>query len=83
MNVENISVQKYYEQSSKVESPAQNKNQEIEHEEELGKSGVKNVELGNNVQHQQMNLATNLAPLLHQSRVAQEQIANGYVDIKI
>lgn len=83
MQVENISNQKYYEQSSKVESPTQVRNASVEFKDTLQKTNIDNVSKGNNVQNQQMNLATNLAPLLNQSKIAQNQISNGYLDIKI
>lgn len=83
MKVENITNQKYFEQSSKVESPTQVKNASVEFKETLQKSNIDNVSKGNNVQNQQMNLATNLAPMLNQSKIAQNQISNGYLDIKI
>lgn len=83
MQVENISNQKYYEQSSKVESPTQVKNASVEFKDTLQKTNIDNVSKGKNVQNQQMNLATNLAPLLNQSKIAQNQISNGYLDIKI
>ena len=83
MKVENITNQKYFEQSSKVESPTQVKNASVEFKETLQKSNIDNVSKGNNVQNQQMNLATNLAPMLNQGKIAQNQISNGYLDIKI
>lgn len=83
MKVENITNQKYFEQSSKVESPTQVKNASVEFKETLQKTNIDNVSKGNNVQNQQMNLATNLAPMLNQGKIAQNQISNGYLDIKI
>jgi TATA-binding protein-associated factor Taf7 len=83
MNVQNISNEKYYEQSSKLESQVQNKNVDNQFKKTLIDSNLENIEKGQNVQNQQMNLATNLAPLLQQSRLAQKQISNGYLDIKI
>ncbi|MFY8161318.1 MAG: hypothetical protein ACOVNU_08295 [Candidatus Kapaibacteriota bacterium] len=83
MNVQNISNEKYYEQSSKLESQVQNKNVDNQFKKTLIDSNLENIEKGQNIQNQQMNLATNLAPLLQQSRLAQKQISNGYLDIKI
>lgn len=83
MKVQNISNEKYYEQGSKLESQVQNKNVDNQFKKTLIDSGVENIEKGQNIQNQQMNLATNLAPLLQQSRLAQNQISNGYLDIKI
>lgn len=83
MNVQNISNEKYYEQSAKLESQVQNKNVDNQFKKTLIDSNLENIEKGQNIQNQQMNLATNLAPLLQQSRLAQKQISNGYLDIKI
>ena len=83
MKVQNISNEKYYEQGTKLESQVQNKNVDNQFKKSLIDTGVENIEKGQNIQIQQMNLATNLAPLLQQSRLAQNQISNGYLDIKI
>ncbi len=83
MKVQNISNEKYYEQSSKLESQVQNKNVDNQFKKSLIDTGVENIEKGQNIQNQQMNLASNLAPLLQQSRLAQNQISNGFLDIKI